>query len=383
MKQKIYDILIVGAGPCGSAAAITLAKQGHSVLLIDQYSFPRDKVCGDGLTGNSVRMLKKLGVWDDIEKRTNNASKTQIFLTMCNSFILNISVHTLKRKKLDKILLDTAISCGAKFEVLKFTGNIQNKEEFSLCEVVDGKSAITEIKAKTVLLAVGCQYPDILRKNKLLKSTRTDMISVRGYYHADWKLDNLSVFFIKKYRNNGYLWVFPMGNNEYNIGCGTTSYQKIDLKSDLNEFVCYLSKKRNVPIGHWTSPPKGAILRSNLSNLEYNVAGNVLLAGEAIGSTFMLTGEGIGMALETGIIAAEVIHKALVENDFSLLAEYKVRINKELKIKYLPYRIGFFIYKLKILSWFFKLEFVNKVFYMFLIRCIRSSNCISKKRKGV
>ena len=383
MIKKKYDILIVGAGPCGSAAAITLAKQGHSVLLIDQYSFPRDKVCGDGLTGNSVRMLRKLEVWDDVEKITNKAPKAQIFPTRRNSFILNISVQILKRKKLDKILLDTAISHGAEFEVLKFTGNIQKKEGFSFCEVVDDKSVITEIKAKIVLLAVGCQHPDVLRKIKSIKPTRTDVVSARGYYSAGWNIENLSIFFIKKYRNNGYLWVFPIGNNEYNIGCGTTSYQKVDLKSDLNEFVNYLSKKRNVPIGHWTSSPKGAILRTDLSNLEYEIADNVLLAGEAIGSTFMLTGEGIGMALETGIIAAEVIDKALIENDVSLLTEYKVRMKKELKIRYLPYRIGFFIYKLKILSLFFKLEFANKIFFIFMIRCIRGSNRIAKKWKGV
>ena len=92
MKSNIYDVAIVGAGPAGSAAAITLAKQRHSVLLIDQFSFPREKVCGDGLTGDSLHMLKKLGIWNEIEPITYKSYKLELFPVKNKSFVLESPV---------------------------------------------------------------------------------------------------------------------------------------------------------------------------------------------------------------------------------------------------------------------------------------------------
>ena len=325
-------------------------------------------------------MLNKLGIWNDIESEATRTHKTEFFHINKKPFPFSLSVYILKREKLDKILLDHAISCGAEFKVLRFTGNIEHQDEFSLCETEDNNSEIVKIKAKIVLLAMGCQHLDVLKNIYPVKPGKTDLIAARGYYHANWKIDKILAFWMGKYKNGGFLWIFPMGNNEYNIGCGTTSGQKIDLKKDLNEFVDEFSKKRNA-CGHWVSPVKGAFLRTNLANFKYASFANVLLAGEALGSTFPLSGEGIGMALETGIVAAEVMHKVLIKNDFSLLREYKKRINKELKIKYLPYRIGFFIFKGSFMKKLLNLGIVYKILLVLLIRCVKLCDCISKKFK--
>jgi menaquinone-9 beta-reductase len=381
MKNKIYDVIIVGAGPAGSAAAVTLSKRGNSVLLIDQFSFPREKICGDGLTGNSVRMLRKLEIWDKVESLANRLPKAELFRTINSSFTLNVSVFTLKREILDKILFDYAISCGAESKTLKFTGKIEHEKEYSVLEAKDSESLeIKQIKAKYILLAMGCQFSGALQNIKSIDLKKPDLIAVRGYYQADWNIDNLLIFFIGKKKNDGYLWIFPMGNNEYNIGCGTTVDRKINLKKTLNEFISKYSEIKNIS-GHWTSLPKGAFLRTDLSNSKYASFDNVLLAGETLGTTMPLTGEGIAKALETGIVAAETIHKALTNNDISCLKEYNKKIQKELKIKYLPYRFSYFILKLKLINGLFKYHFVNKLFFSFTIRSIRFCNRISKRVK--
>ncbi len=84
MKQKIYDVLVIGAGPAGSASAITLAKQGYSVLIVDQCSFPREKVCGDGLIGDSLNMLKKLGIWSKVEALSNKSDEV---ISQCRELV--------------------------------------------------------------------------------------------------------------------------------------------------------------------------------------------------------------------------------------------------------------------------------------------------------
>ena len=380
MEQKIYDVLIVGAGPNGSAAAITLAKQGHSVLLIDQFSFPREKICGDGLTGNSVRMLEQLGVWNEISASGNTMSKVEIFYKKDRSFALNIFVCTFRREKLDKILLDHAQSSGAEFKALKFTGKIENKDGHSVFETKNSEAETVQVSAKIALLSTGCQHTRALKNVKNISLKKPDLFAIRGYYQADWNVGHIQIFPIGKTNSDGYLWLFPMGNNEYNIGCGATENYDINFKKVLNDFVEKYSKEKNV-VGKWTSPVKGAFLRTSLSNLKYAHFDNVIISGDALGTVFPLTGEGIGPALETGVIAAESIDHALKNNDLSLLKEYKKRIKKELKVKHFFYSVIYRIFKFKFFDKIFKIEFVNRNFSKFLIRCIRLSNRISKSLK--
>jgi flavin-dependent dehydrogenase len=88
------------------------------------------------------------------------------------------------------------------------------------------------------------------------------------------------------------------------------------------------------------TPLRGAMLRCGLTGAQTRGSGNILLIGEMIGATFPFTGEGIGKAMESGEIAAEVTHQALESGDFSLLGEYAKRLQRELKPKYLGYQLA-------------------------------------------
>ncbi len=377
-QNTTYDVLIVGAGPSGTASAITLAKLGHSVLLIDQHPFPRDKVCGDVLTGSSIRLLNELGVWGDLESKVNKIPAVEFYQENSNPLTLDISFYTLKRRNLDTFLLDHAIAHGAEFEVLRFTGTIERKGDTSICETKSSNAQVVKIKAKYVLLAVGCQTPYVFNTNKRVRLKKPDLMAVRGYYYSDWNIDHLLVHFSEKYANGGFLWIFPMGNNEYNVGCGTKSYQKVALKKTLDKFISEFSKKTNTS-GHWISTPKGAFLRTSLSNLKYAVVDNILLTGETLGSSLPMTGEGIGMALETGLLASRTIHKALIKKDTSLLKGYKKGIKKGLKIKYLLYRMGESVIRTNNGYLDFRFNALNKIFFSLSLRYFRFINRICVK----
>jgi menaquinone-9 beta-reductase len=373
----VYDVLIIGAGPAGSAAAITLSKLGRSVLLIDRFSFPREKICGDGLTGDSLRMLKKLGIWTEIESAAYKSSKVEIFpsdrLSCRKSFILESPVYTLKRELFDKILLDYALQCGSEFYKSEFTGRIEQNKDCSSFEVMDSDKGETYwLKARYAVLSTGCRFSAAVNPLSLI---RPDLIGVRGYCRAEWEIKHPMVFFEKKLRN-GYFWIFPMGNSEYNVGYGTTAYQRIDLKKKLYKFISGKFPDRELS-EQWLSSVKGAFLRTNLINADNAVDNNMLLAGEVLGSTFPFTGEGIGKALETGIMAAENVGKALTDNNISVLQEYSDRIKNELQLKYRPYRIASFVMKTKLL---------NKIFLALLIRsrklCYITSQILNDKADG-
>ena len=88
------------------------------------------------------------------------------------------------------------------------------------------------------------------------------------------------------------------------------------------------------------SPLRGATLRWGLKGTNPNGPGNLLAIGETIATTYQMTGEGIGKAMESGEIAADVIHAALESGDFSGLSRYPVRLKQELEPRYLGYKIG-------------------------------------------
>ena len=89
--SKQYDVLIVGAGPAGSTCAMFLAKKGVKVLLLDRASFPRDKTCGDAISGKSARVLKELGLDKDLEKR-DHAKIYGVLLSSPNGSMVEIPI---------------------------------------------------------------------------------------------------------------------------------------------------------------------------------------------------------------------------------------------------------------------------------------------------
>ncbi|HET9906241.1 MAG TPA: FAD-dependent monooxygenase, partial [Anaerolineales bacterium] len=118
-----YDVAIIGAGPAGSAAGYFLATGGLRVVLLDKFDFPRDKICGDGLTPRAIKILAKIGILPQLEKTAFHCSELKIRYSDELTFNLGLEnlenlpnyILTMPRLQLDHALLQHAINAGAKF----------------------------------------------------------------------------------------------------------------------------------------------------------------------------------------------------------------------------------------------------------------------------
>ncbi|HET9531617.1 MAG TPA: FAD-dependent oxidoreductase, partial [Blastocatellia bacterium] len=128
LEGDIWDVAIAGAGPAGAIAAIHLASRGHRVLLIDKESFPRDKVCGDGLIADSIRCLKRADLYDEVLRLGYETSIGTVFSPSRIEFNVPGQFLTLKRFVLDNLIVQKAISCGARLLKAKVTRAAVNSD---------------------------------------------------------------------------------------------------------------------------------------------------------------------------------------------------------------------------------------------------------------
>lgn len=378
--ENYYDVLIIGAGPSGTAAAISLGKNSKlKILLVDKKTFPREKICGDGLTGDSIRCLKELGIWDKVKSHGNSMDKVGLYpFNNDKHIILEANVVTIPRKKFDLLLFNEAIkNTHTSFNQATFRGEIEEKNKGYQTSFIDSVSGdeIT-VFSKFVIIAIGCQGDRALYAMRNIPYKQPDAVLVRGYYQAKWDLRNPIAVFLD-YSKKGYFWAFPMGNGIFNVGCGFKNIQtqKNDLKSILAQNISKLNSKFNTE-GSWETEPTGAFLRTGLVNYKKMSYSNVIFAGETISSTYQFTGEGIGKALETGILASLSIQKALNPKSSQASSYYNDFIARQIIPRYRPYLMAEYIFTAKHLSKFcYTLLYKSKSAQLFV------SNVLSEKAK--
>src|SRR5688500_17285281 len=161
------DVLVVGAGPAGSAAAITLAKAGMDVVLVDQHAFPRDKVCGDGLIPDAHRALARLGVLDEVMAVARPARHLRCVAPRGARVDVPGTLAVLPRRELDLILCRAAAGAGARMHApLRFLAPLEEAGRVVGARLQDlgvargpaagdatAPAAVREIRADWVLLA--------------------------------------------------------------------------------------------------------------------------------------------------------------------------------------------------------------------------------------
>jgi len=163
-----------------------------------------------------------------------------------------------------------------------------------------------------------------------------DGVALRGYYTAKWNISVPTVIFFSSTRK-GYFWAFPMKDGFFNVGCGfENGHKKTDLKKVLSEHIEKLNKEFGTE-GTWEEAPKGAFLRSGLTDFNKMSYANVLFAGENLSSTYPFIGEGIGKALETGIMAGTSILQSYRIGNITSSEHYNKTITEKLFPYYKPY----------------------------------------------
>ena len=337
------DVLVVGAGPAGSAAAITLARAGLDVVLIDQHTFPRDKICGDGLIPDAHRALAELGLLDEVMALAQPAHFVRATSPRGRPLDVEGKLAVLPRKQLDEIVCRAAVRAGARMHApLRLSQLLEEHGQVVGARLQQGKVQ-RPVRARWVVLATGA-VPEALMNTGMALRQRPSALALRCYIRNPamaQEITGLEVLFHRSLAP-GYGWIFPCGQGVFNVGVGifwpAGDKRDADRQMNLREMFHKLSSlsdtaRRLFKDGEQLGPLKGAPLRCTLEGALLSRPG-LLVTGEAAGSTYALTGEGIGKALETGILAAQAIARGTATgaqgpalNEAQVRAHYEAQLD--------------------------------------------------------
>ena len=340
MEIQNFDVIIIGAGPAGSACALMLANSGLKIAIFDKTSFPREKICGDGLSKDVINQLKLLppeikNSFDSIVEKLPSSgmciySPENNCLELPFEFKDNISGYVCKRKYFDEILVNG----------LKKYSNIKLFENCEVDNVLinnDSASVITKSVSYNAKIIIGADGPNSILSRKFnlkIKNKKHHCLGLRGYFEnvTDFHPKNFIELHFYKDILPGYLWIFPMANNMANVGLGVlasdVSEKKIILKSVLEKFI---NTHPNIAPRFKNANQIGKLeaMSIPLGAKKIKISGErYLLAGDAASLVDSFTGEGIGNAIRSGRVAAEHIINCFEKNNFS--AEFNSSYDNEI-----------------------------------------------------
>jgi geranylgeranyl reductase family protein len=335
-----FDIIIVGAGPSGCAAARILAQCGWRVGLFDKAHFPREKTCGDALIPDAHAVLEKLGLRARVEQISYPTTALRLISFNGSEVTVRGKTASTPRIRLDALLLEAAREAGATFHAGHDFKSVKDEDGTNyVAEFTSGDDRVT-LRAPWVLLATGANVAPVAEVG-LLDRAEPSSFAVRQYVRNPRlaKDFNELVFILDHTVQGGYGWVFPGPDEVFNIGIGYfgSTRKHGRLRHDFDEFVkCQPLVKDLMSDGEIVSTLKGAPLRTGLTGARF-ADGGILATGECVGSTFPLTGEGIGKALETGILAAEQLQAHAAQGREAVAIAYRASMGA-LKPKFEAYR---------------------------------------------
>ena len=333
--EKMYDAVVVGAGPGGSAAAYYLAKNGYRVMLLDKDPFPREKVCGDGVAPRAVHSLYRMGLREELEGRFKRTRGIRFYATRGGVTEVRYPMgsrypdhgYVVPRRDLDLILLRRAEYAGAEFlGGCRVTGLLPPREGAFPGVTAERAGERVEIAARYV---VGADGPSSLigRKLGMLRDDPLYLgVSARCYMTGAEGVSD----FLEIYPEDAIIpncgWIFPVDEETVNVGVGFMLYARRKRKINLNRaFEDFTRRTRHAAAKLRLARPagklRGALLRVGMGGAVPQRA-NVLLVGDAASLTNPISGEGITYALESGRWAAETLAAALRCGDPSLLRAY-------------------------------------------------------------
>ncbi|KQU76835.1 MULTISPECIES: NAD(P)/FAD-dependent oxidoreductase [unclassified Rhizobacter] len=333
------EVLVVGAGPAGSAAALWLARAGVDVVQVDQHRFPRDKVCGDGLIPDAHAALARLGVLDEVMAQAQAAQHVGCIGPRGGRVDVPGTLAVLPRRELDQILCRAAVRAGAKmFAPAHFEGLLHDAAGRVSGATLSHGEVKREIHARWVLLATGA-VPQALIAAGVCERQTPSGIAMRTYIRNPAmaeRLRALDVVWDRRLRP-GYGWIFPCRDGVFNVGVGVANshrsgadgrHNKLDvnLRQMFASFCEFYEPARELLAGgELQGPLKGAPLRCTLKGAVFSRPG-LLVTGEAAGSTYSFTGEGIGKAMETGLLAAEAVLAGRRTDDDAVRTRYEAAL---------------------------------------------------------
>lgn len=351
MSEELADVIVVGAGPAGSSTACWLADQGLSVALLEKSNFPRDKVCGDGLIPDAHAALRRLGVYDEVMAQAQGAQHVACIGPRGGRVDVPGALAVLPRRVLDHILVRAAQRAGAQLHTpWRFEAPLLDGTQVAGARLKSG-DRVHELRATWVVLATGAPPQAMLAAELCQRRTPTG-IALRGYVKHEalaGRLRALEIVWHKRLKH-GYGWIFPCPDGVFNIGVGLSDcfslagtsrlrMQDVNLRQVFDAFCeVYAPARELMATGTPLGELKGAPLRCSLDGALYSRPG-LLATGEAIGSTYDFSGEGIGKAMQTGMLAAAAVVKGQEQRlgDGAVRDAYEASI-RELQPRFELYR---------------------------------------------
>lgn len=306
------DVVVVGAGPAGCAAAIHLRRRGVEVTIVDKATFPRDKFCGDGLTTSALRELADLGLrsssvesWHDVSEVVVRGpyGRTVVFPLPPDGVYAAVAT----RLDLDAALLDLARNEGAKVLEGHAVEAVRHWGSAPVTVIAGGVA----LEADWVVAADGMWSPT----RKLLGVAEPGYLGEWHAFRQYWSgvdgldPDRLEIAFEADILP-GYFWAFPLGDGRANLGFGIARGGKMPTK-DMRAAWPDLLRRSHLaellgPDARPEAPHRAWPIPCDVRH-PTAAAGRVLFAGDAVAAADPMTGEGIGQALLTGRLAADVL----------------------------------------------------------------------------
>ena len=366
------EILIAGAGPAGAATSLFLSKKKIPHVIIDKAKFPRDKICGDALSGKVVHILNKLDKsfvkeFEDLEKEFTgsygicfyapNGKKLEVPFSSDPQKLKNAPGFISRRMNFDKFLFD---------KLDRNYANIHTETELTKIEKTDlGIAATLKSNGKTqqkeFRLVVGAEGDRSVVANQLTAkkinpqyycaALRAYFTGVTGFHESKF----IELHFMKDILP-GYFWIFPMNDGSANVGIGLLSSEVSEKKLNLKKKMLEIITMHPVIRNRFTNATMQSEMQGwglPLGSLRRKLSGNnFILAGDAGSLIDPFTGEGIGNALYSGMHAAEIAARATTEKKFDerFLASYDEMIYNGLKDEL---RLSYGIQKLAKKAWLF------------------------------
>jgi geranylgeranyl reductase family protein len=331
------DVIVVGAGPAGSTAATYLARAGVDVLLLEKTEFPREKVCGDGLTPRGVKQLIDLGL-DTSEEAGWVHSRGLRIIT--GDLLLELDWPDLTsyppygvartRQDFDDLLAKTAVKAGARlYERTTVTGAITSAagRVVGVEAKVGPEKTPVSYRAPLVLACDGVSARLALSVGIDKNEKRPMGVAVRRYYksprHDEPFIEgHLELWDRSDPRNPkllpGYGWAFPLGDGTVNVGLGmlstSASFRNTDYRALLRQWLDGTPKEWGYREENAVGKVGGAGLPMGFNRTPHYRDG-LLLLGDAGGMVSPFNGEGISAAMESAQLAAEVVVQALARRE--------------------------------------------------------------------